>query len=362
MKRLVIKIGSALIAPQQDGCRSQHLLKIAQFIVDCRSKGIEVILVSSGAVAAGAHLFAKEVQQSVAVRKAMAAAGQTEMISMWERFFDFPTAQLLLTHADLRHRERYTSIRETLFTLLAEGILPIINENDAVTTDSLKVGDNDNLSAMVAAAADADSLVICSDIDGLYNANPRVVEGASLIPEVRAITDEIKAMTDGPNSAQGTGGMRTKLQAAEKATSHGITTYIVNGFKDSTFRLLLEGQNPGTVFFPYDEPLLESQHWLMHTAKAQGELVVSAQLTKAEEPLAQQVRSDDIVAVNGEFSAGETVLITDPQGNRLAKAKTNYSSCLLSFIAQHDSGLLTSQMQESIGPVISQQHIAVLEK
>ena len=147
-KRVVIKVGSALISPNQQGCSSHYLLSIAQFIVRCRANGTQVVLVSSGSVAAGAHLFPEQEKSDIAVKKAMAAAGQTEMIATWDRLFDFPSAQMLLTHADLRDRERYVSIRETIFSLLDNNILPIVNENDTVTTDKLKVGDNDNLSAM----------------------------------------------------------------------------------------------------------------------------------------------------------------------------------------------------------------------
>ncbi|TMP37488.1 glutamate 5-kinase [Pseudoalteromonas rubra] len=354
-QRIVIKIGSALIAPEQDGCRSRYLLNIAQFIVQCRAKGKEVLLVSSGAVAAGSHLFKNKDKSSVAVKKAMAAAGQTEMISTWERFFDFPSAQLLLTHGDLRDRDRYNSIRETLFTLLEQGILPIINENDAVTTDDLKVGDNDNLSAMVAAAADADCLIICSDVNGLYDKDPNKNTDARLLDTVGELTPEIYAMTGGPTSSVGTGGMRTKLQAAEKATSHGIVTYIVNGFNEDTFSELLNGANPGTRFLPYDTPMQEAVHWMTHTASEQGELIVEANEF-------DELSCDDIVAVNGDFSAGETVLVRNEDGQKLAKANSNYSSCLLNFIAQQDKDIVTEKVQDSIGPVISQNDIAVFEE
>lgn len=187
-KRIVIKVGSALIAPNQQGCSSHYLLSIAQFIVKCRAEGIQVVLVSSGSVAAGSHMFPDQENTDIAVKKAMAAAGQTEMISTWDKLFDFPSAQILLTHADLRDRERYVSIRETLFSLLDNQILPIVNENDTVTTDKLKVGDNDNLSAMVAAAADADALIICSDIDGLYDKNPHEMMTPNYFPGLRILT------------------------------------------------------------------------------------------------------------------------------------------------------------------------------
>lgn len=159
-KRIVVKVGSALIAPHKQGCSSHYLLGIAQFIANCRAQGVQVVLVSSGSVAAGWHRLGDVKQPSVSQKKAMAAAGQADMMATWDKLFDFPSAQLLVTHGDLRDRERYISIKNTLFSLLDHGLLPIVNENDAVTTDTLRVGDNDNLSAMVAAAADADALII----------------------------------------------------------------------------------------------------------------------------------------------------------------------------------------------------------
>ncbi|WP_404341417.1 glutamate 5-kinase [Pseudoalteromonas mariniglutinosa] len=361
-QRIVLKVGSALIAPDQDGCRSRYLLTIAQFIVSCRSQGIEVILVSSGSVAAGAHLFPKQEQRSVTMKKAMAAAGQTEMMTMWDRFFDFPSAQMLLTHGDLRDRERYNSIRDTVFTLLEHGILPIINENDTVTTDELKVGDNDNLSAMVAAAADADALMIFSDVDGLYDKNPNLHADAVLLPEIDTIDDSIYAMAGCATSAVGTGGMKTKIEAAEKATSHGITTYILNGFKDETFNRLLAGENPGTIFTPYEKPMQEAVHWMTHTANEQGEVVVEGSFDDSLAGESGCIRGDEIVAVHGEFGVGDTILVRSDDGTRLAKATANYSSCLLNFIADNEQSDFSEKMHDSLGPVISEKDIALLEK
>lgn len=361
-RRIVLKVGSALIAPEQDGCRSRYLLTIAQFIVRCRAQGIEVILVSSGSVAAGSHLFPEQVKRSVTMKKAMAAAGQTEMMAMWDRFFDFPSAQILLTHGDLRDRERYTSIRETVFTLLEHGVLPIINENDTVTTDDLKVGDNDNLSAMVAAAADADALMIFSDVDGLYDKNPNLHEDAVLLPEIDSIDESIYAMAGCATSAVGTGGMKTKIEAAEKATSHGITTFILNGFKEETFNRLLAGDNPGTIFTPYEKPMQEAVHWMTHTANEQGEVVVEGSFDESLTDEDGCIRSDEIVAVHGEFGVGDTILVRSDDGTRLAKATANYSSCLLNFIADNEQSEFSEKMQDSIGPVVSEKDIALLEK
>lgn len=361
-KRLVLKVGSALISPEREGCSSRYLLHIAKFILQCRDMGIQVILVSSGSVAAGAHFFGKLENPSISIKKAMAATGQNEMMAAWDRFFDFPSAQILLTHGDLQDKERYNSIRETIFALLEHEILPIINENDTVTTDALKVGDNDNLSAMVAAAADADSLIICSDVDGLYDKNPHLHKDAKLIEKVENIDQSIYAVAGGAHSSVGTGGMQTKIEAAEKATSHGLSTYIINGFKESSFEQLIAGHNPGTVFTPYKEPMKEDLHWMTHTAKAQGELVIEADFEQSFDEHSDQLTSNEIVEVRGDFSVGDTVLVCSDDGKHLAKAEANYSSCLLNFINDHDNNEASEDFQHHTGPIISDKNIAFLEQ
>ena len=359
-KRIVIKVGSALIAPHGEGCSSQYLLSIARFIVSCRTQGIEVVLVSSGSVAAGAHIFPDELQQTIAIKKAMAAAGQTEMIATWNKLFDFPTAQMLLTRCDLRDRERYVSVKETILNLLAHRVLPIINENDTIVTDKLKVGDNDNLSAIVAAAADADALIICSDIDGLYNKNPNKHNDAVLIPRVEEINSEIFAMADGASSAVGTGGMITKVQAAEKATSHGIDTFIVNGFTEQTFKMLLNGENPGTHFSSDPSPMKEHLHWMTHTSTAQGEVIVEDDFTANLDAHSEQLTSEDLVEIKGDFAVGDTILVRKHDGTKLAKAKSNYSSCLLNFITNQEDKSFANDFQEQTGPIISDKNVALL--
>jgi glutamate 5-kinase len=360
--RIVLKVGSALIAPERKGCSSRYLLHIAKFILQCRDMGLQVILVSSGSVAAGGHFFKNAENPSVAIKKAMAAAGQNEMLAAWARFFDFPSAQILLTHADLDDRDRYESIRETVFALLDNDILPIINENDTVTTDDLKVGDNDNLSAMVAAATDSDALIICSDVDGLYDKNPHTNDDAKMFKEVTHIDQDIYDMAGGAHSSVGTGGMKTKIEAAEKATSHGIATYIVNGFKESSFEQLIGGENPGTVFTPYEMPLTEHLHWMTHTAKAQGELVIDSDFDYPLDEHSEQLTSDSIVEVHGDFSAGDTIYVRSDDGKHLAKAEANYSSCLLDFITSHESDDENSEFQHETGPIISDKNIAILEQ
>jgi glutamate 5-kinase len=359
-KRIVIKVGSALIAPNKDGCSSRYLLSIANFIAASRDRHIDVVLVSSGSVAAGSHLFKTLAEDnSVVLKKAMAAAGQSEMMATWDRLFDFNTAQLLLTHADLKDYARYTSIKETLHTLLRNGILPIVNENDAVTTDKLKVGDNDNLAAMVASALQADALIICSDIDGLFDANPDLDPNAKLINDVYDIDKRIFAMAGGAVSDVGTGGMLTKIQAAEKAVAYGIDTYIVNGFKPAAFDSLLAGNNPGTCFHALDKPLQADDHWIRHTVRAQGEIVVDNQFDLGDESPSEALSPVDLVDVSGDFASGDVVLIRKRNGERVAKAKTNYSSCLLSYLAETNSDKDNAQLEQA-SPLLSSKHITLL--
>jgi glutamate 5-kinase len=360
-KRIVVKVGSTLIAPHGKGCSSHYLLSIAQFIVRCRTQGIEVVLVSSGSVAAGSHLFPDEVEKTIAIKKAMAAAGQTDMMATWDKLFDFSTAQILLTRCDLRDRERYVSVKDTIVSLLQYGVLPIVNENDTIVTDKLKVGDNDNLSAIVAAAADADALVICSDIDGLYDKNPHKHDDAVLMPCVTKIDAEIYAMADGATSALGTGGMITKVQAAEKATLHGIDTYIVNGFNEQSFDMLLNGDNPGTHFSSDPSPMKEHLHWMTHTSTAQGEVIVEDDFTAKLDAQSECLTSEDLVEVKGDFAVGDTILVRKHDGTKLAKAKSNYSSCLLNFITNQEDKNFASDFQQQTGPIISDQNVALLE-
>lgn len=357
---IVIKVGSALIAPNGKVDKHHCLPAISHYINQCTLAGSRIVLVSSGSVAAGKYLFTQKTPSAI-VKKAMAATGQSEMIATWDSMLSSPCAQLLLTQADLQLNSRYINVKSTIYELLDSGIIPIINENDAVVSEHLEVGDNDNLSAMIAACIHADTLVICTDIDGLFNANPRTNTNATLLKEVDAITPNILDMAGGSDSNVGTGGMITKLQAAQKATDHGIDTFIINGMKPTSFEALLNNANPGTFFKGKGKPLQGQEHWLKHTSKALGELVIkdasAARCSNAD----HELDFKDIVDVEGEFAAGDTVLIKNQQGKKIAKAKSLCSSCLLSFVNENqaDSAIMTSALQQ--GPVIQKSGIALIE-
>lgn len=362
-QRAVIKVGSALIAPDNQGTSSKYLLAIARFIIECRERGQEVVLVSSGSAAAGrSHIAFDGEKLPVTIKKAMAAVGQTDMMANWSRFFDFPCAQILMTHGDFRDRARYVSVRNTLKTLLEHDVLPIINENDALATDELKVGDNDNLSAMVATLVDADALFICSDIDGLFDADPRIKPDAKKIPVVETITEEIFALAGGTTNKIATGGMRTKIEAAEKATSHGIDTYIVNGRKGATFEHLLRGNNPGTLFKRQQDPMSNKKHWLRHTLISQGELVVDDRAVAALNR-GESLVTSDIVDIQGDFNRGDAVVIrSGSNAEAIGKGICQYSSHEL----MHIKGQQVSDIAETYGyspimEVIEQNDLMILE-
>ena len=359
-KRVVIKVGSALIAPSNMGCSSHNLLAIAQYIIKCRSQGKQVVLVSSGSVAAGRKWFSTQTM-SVALKRAMAATGQTAMMEVWDKLFDFATAQLLLTNDDIRNKDRFDSIRDTIEALLEHDVLPIVNENDTVTSDDRKVGDNDNLAAMVASSINADAFLMLTDVDGLYDKNPQLHQDARKITVVENINDNIYTMAGGATSSQGTGGMLTKIEAAEKATSHGIDTYIVDGFNPKSYEQLSAGINPGTHFVAHAKPMDDGLHWMTHSVRECGEVMVS-EPNSACDDYQDAVTSDRIMSVKGEFAVGDTILLRDDEGNKIAKARANYSSCLLNYLA--DDEVRVRLDKDSVllhNSIISDEHMAVLE-
>ncbi|NVK24819.1 MAG: glutamate 5-kinase [Gammaproteobacteria bacterium] len=359
-QRIVIKVGSALIAPEGKGCSTKYLSNIADFISSCRQRGQQVILVSSGSVAAGKQWFDNPTVTK-GVKKAMASVGQTEMMAIWGKLLGDPLAQILLTHADLCNRERYVSIKETIESLLANGMIPVINENDTVTSEEVKVGDNDNLAAMAASAVDADVLIMCTDVNGLYDRNPTTNPDAKLFSVVTEISPELYDMAGGVTSAVGTGGMLTKIEAAEKSTAHGIDTYIINGFQQESFSKLLQGLNPGTHFLPHEAPLAPSVHWMTHTVRERGEVIIDDENQDFAES-DEFLTTDNILEVKGQFGVGDTVVVSTDDGTRVAKAKVNYSSCLLNYIAQEQSDEDDADYnQPQNRPIISKEHIAVLE-
>jgi glutamate 5-kinase len=325
--RAVIKVGSALVSPENKGCSGRYLLAIARFITDCQQAGKEIILVSSGSVAAGRQ-FIKHGSPvpSIPTKQAMGAVGQMKMMANWQRFFDVPCSQLLITHGDLKDRERYINIKNTLRILLSNGVIPIVNENDTVATDEIKVGDNDNLAALVALVSEADCLFILSDVNGVFNQDPRIHPDAILIPEIDDITPEIYAMAGITNNVIATGGMKTKIQAAEKAIENGIDTYILNGADGSVFDKLLKGDNPGTRFNAKQTATKARKHWLKHTLKSAGRVQLDSGAANAVIHRGASLLPSGVIQATGDFVAGESIDILGGSPQKvIAKGISQYS-------------------------------------
>ncbi|HET9049044.1 MAG TPA: glutamate 5-kinase [Chiayiivirga sp.] len=341
-RRAVLKVGSSLLAAPGGGLSAKHALPLAQFVASQMLAGREMVIVSSGAVAAGRAILPKvaETGSAMAARQALAALGQVQLIALWQRFFDRPVAQVLLTHDDLRNRRRFLNARATLQELLRLHTLPVVNENDTVSVDELKLGDNDNLAAHVAALIDADVLFIASDVKGLYDADPRSHPSARAIDLVVEITPAILAMAGGAGSAVGTGGMLTKVQAAAKAASAGIDTVLFDGTSASVLRGLEHDRLSGTRFAAGSTRLAARKHWLRHAPVVAGAIVVDAGAARAVCEKGASLLPGGIVDVEGDFARGDIITIHCAQsdGSRpIARGIVQYAARDIRRIAHHHS-------------------------
>ena len=348
-KRAVIKVGSALVSPEGEG---EYILAIAGFITKCLKQNKEIIIVSSGSVAAGRHFIQHgSPELSIESKQAMASVGQMQMMANWQRFFDAPCSQLLITHDDLKDRLRYINIKNTFRILLDNKIIPIVNENDTVAIDELKVGDNDNLAALVALVSDADSLFILSDVDGVYTSDPRSNPDAKLIPKIAEITDEIYAMAGITRNHIATGGMKTKIQAAEKAVENGISTYIINGTNNEVFDKLLNNKNPGTHFIAKKKFIKAKKHWLKYTLRSHGDLVLDQGAVNAIVNKGASLLPSGILDVSGEFVSGDSVNLVNAKTKKIiAKGICQYNNHDL----QRIKGKNSAQIDHLLGYCTSQ--------
>lgn len=347
-KTVVIKVGSSLVAPDGMGCSTRYLLNIARLIQDLRSHNKNVVLVSSGSVAAGMAeqaALAKKAHRSIAEKQALAAIGQTRMIAHWQKLFDFQCGQILLTRSDFDDRKRFLNARNTFETLLELGVLPIVNENDSVAVEEIKVGDNDNLAAQVALMVDADLFVMLSDVNGLYNADPGMKPDATLLDIVENIDSDIIALAGDSQSVTGTGGMHTKLQAAGISTSRGIHTIVANGRHSDALDRLLQGINPGTWFKAANRTLSERKHWMLHTQKSVGKLVVDAGASIALQEKGASLLPRGIVAVEGDFRRADRVDVVSGDGQLIACGLCQYDGRELNEI----KGLHSSEIRQKLG-------------
>lgn len=348
-KRIVIKIGSSTLTHQTGKLNFSKIENLAMQIADLVNQGKEVILVSSGAIAVGmARLGLKERPKTIPGKQAAAAVGQGILMHTYEKIFaDYGqvVAQILLTKADAVDRKRYTNCKNTFMALLAQGVIPIVNENDVVAVDEIKIGDNDTLSAIVASIVDADVLIILSDIDGLYTANPQTDSTARLVAEVRDITVEIEKSAGGAGSSVGTGGMATKIQAAKIAVNSGISMLIASGETKNIIYRLMQGENMGTIFLPKETKLQFRKRWLAFGARLKGKIIIDQGCEEALITRGSSLLSAGIIAVEAVFDVGATVPIYNTLGREIARGLVNFNSQELELI----KGLKSSEVEKLLG-------------
>ncbi|HTV83775.1 MAG TPA: glutamate 5-kinase [Dyella sp.] len=327
-RRAVLKVGSNLLAADGGGLTERYAQALATFMTASHAVGREVVLVSSGAVAAGRALMRERAALGgdLAARQALAALGQAPMIALWQGLSERPVAQVLLTHDDLRNRRRYLNARATLRELLALGVLPVVNENDTVAVDELKLGDNDNLAAIVAALVDADLLLIASDVDALYSADPRRDRHAVPIGHVPDLTPDVLAMAGGSGTSVGTGGMRTKLEAATKAAAAGIPTALFGGRDADTVQALAQGRLRGTLLDVAGNRMQARKYWLRHAPGGNGHIRVDAGAARALLGGRASLLPGGILDVAGEFHRGDLVEIVDAQERAIARGLCQYGA------------------------------------
>ena len=348
--RIVIKVGSAVLAPSEKGLDEVRMGRLAAEVSELLDQGREVVLVSSGAIAAGLTKLGlvKKKGMPLSLKQAAAAIGQSGLMWMYEKTFGAhgrKVAQVLLTREDLSNRTRFLNARNTLHTLLDYGVVPIINENDTVSVDEIKFGDNDNLSGMVVHLIDADLLVILSDIDGLYTADPKLDSSAELVSVVEKITAEVDRAAGDAQTQVGTGGMRSKIMTARKVGAYGTPMVIINGEKPGLLQALFDGKDVGTLFLPRPEKQDSRKHWIAYTVSAAGKVVVDDGGREALVNKGKSLLPGGVVKVEGAFKVGECVTCVDRVGRVFARGLVKYSSEDLDRI----KGLKTSQIASVLG-------------
>jgi glutamate 5-kinase len=353
-RRAVLKVGSNLLAADGGGLTTRYAQALAAFVSASHASGREVVLVSSGAVAAGRALMRERATMGgdLAARQALAALGQAPMIALWQGLSERPVAQVLLTHDDLRNRRRYLNARATLRELLTLGVLPVVNENDTVAVDELKLGDNDNLAAIVAALVDADLLLIASDVDALYSADPRRDPSAEPIGHVPLLTPDVMAMAGGSGTGVGTGGMRTKLEAASKAAAAGIPTALFSGRDVETVKVLEQGRLRGTLIDVAGSRMQARKYWLRHAPGGNGHMCVDAGAARALLGGRASLLPGGILAAAGEFHRGDLVEIVDADGRAIARGICQYGASEVRRLVGRHSRDIASVLGYSYGAEI----------
>jgi len=367
VKRAVIKIGSSALTTE-NGLNINVINSLSQDISSLMKKrGLEIILVSSGAISSGMRKIGlPQRPQSISQQQAVAAIGQGSLILSYENAFKNygqTVAQILVTRDDLTNRKRYLNTRNTLFTLLNWKIVPIINENDTVVVDEIKFGDNDNLSAMMANLAGADLVINLTNIDGLFNDDPRLNKDARLIPLVKKTTGKIEKNASSIPGALGKGGMGSKVKSAKSISICGIPTIIANGLKKNIIQAIFDGKEEGTLFLPQAVPMGRRKHWIAFTKSPKGTIMVDSGAERALLKNGKSLLPSGIIAVYGKFSLGNSVIVINREEKKLAVGLVNYRSNDVEKIMGHKS----SDIEKHLGykhddEVIHKDNLVIIDK
>jgi len=349
VRRVVVKVGSQVVT-NSDGELDREVFRwLGEDVAHLRKRGVEVALVSSGAVAAGvSRLGLPGKPGSIPEVQAAAAVGQINLMWHYKEVFGdlgLVVGQVLLTRDDLENRRRYQNAKNALLTLFRMNVLPVINENDTVVVDELKFGDNDNLSAMITNLLEAECLVILSDIEGLYERDPKEDPDAKLVERVDAVDETVEAFVGRSKTRVGTGGMATKLLAAKRATHGGAAAVIASGKAPHALARILDDEPVGTYFTPMEDRLRRRKHWIAYTVQPLGALHLDAGAVTAISAKGKSLLPSGIRAADGDFDRGDAVRLVGPDGTEIARGLANYSAEEVRRIA----GLATRDIAARLG-------------
>ncbi len=328
--RIVVKLGTSVLTGGTKSLDRAHMIELVRQCAALHKMGREIILCSSGAIAAGREkMDFPKLEETMSVRQMLAAVGQSGLMRTWEKFFEIykiHVGQMLLTRADVQDRERFLNAHDAIHELINHRVVPIVNENDAVATAEIKVGDNDNLSALVALLAEADLLILLTDQPGLYTADPRSNPEAELIQEVYTIDDSLRGLAGGSVSGLGIGGMATKLQAADVARRAGIDVVIAAGTAENVILRIASGESVGTRFPALETPLDQRKRWIFAGPSPVGTLYIDADAVEMLKQVDGNLLSAGITEIEGAFDRGDTVVVKGPDREEIARGVVRYDS------------------------------------
>ena len=356
IKRVIIKVGSSSLVNKDLSVNNEIIISILSVFKKLKNDGIECALVTSGAIALGMHeLKLNKKPKELSLKQACAAVGQAKLMESYNKvasLYDLVLGQILISHDDFQVRKRMLILSDTLDSMFKNGIIPVINENDALAVDEIKVGDNDTLASLISPMIKADLLVLFSDIDGLYDKNPKLYPDAKMINKVEKIDDSILAMVSGATTNVGTGGMETKIDAALSSISSGVNMIICNSNRINDLEKIVKGEEIGTLFVKGDA-VSSRDHWIIFKSNALGAIVVDSGLEKLLRDKKVSILPKGIKDVKGEFLASSVINVISQNGDILAKGITNYSSAEIKLI----TGVASDKISDVLGYIGKKQII-----